>query len=374
MPDDFYAVELFYDPENEATANRIRSFLKRFGYLNPRHIENMIGSGKIVLKRNVDYAHAVYIQQRIRISGTACKIKKQPSHRPGPQTPTKGITTHSSLQISNTADEMVCPKCNTRQPHLSECLGCGVIISKIHKPVGSEDLNTKPAHARKCSSIPQKSNPKKAKLKKYQPALIALWGKYAYFRRQVAQRSQKPFNAAIECVVLVISAYVLELMSLYLSRYLWYIFTHTSVGEFYQESNTGHTAAIEKVLNIDATDLFFNVILLVLLANLILGLVAQFTHVCRWYLDTNGFIIKAIWILLLTLCTAWIISKGPLSLPLFLAFILTLLPTVCLLEGCLKLARTIIPEIGTAVSKIKIVVGNGKSFCDAFKRVKRKIH
>lgn len=371
MPDEFYAVELSYDPENEVTANRIRSFLERFGFLNPRHIENMIGSGKIVLKRNVDYAQAVYIQQRIRISGTACKIKKQPSHRPAPQAPAKGITPQSSLQIANTADEMVCPKCNTIQPHLSECLRCGVIFSKIHKPVGLENQNSKPAPARKCSSIPQKSNPTKAKLKKYQPALNAMWEKYAYFRRQVAQRSQKPFNAAIECVVLVISAFVLELMSLYLSRYLWYIFTHTSVGELYRESNTGHTAAIEKILSIDATDLFFKVILLVLLANLLLGLVAQFTHVCRWYLDTSGFIIKALWILLSTLGTAWIISKGPLSPPLFLAFILTLLPTVCLLECCLKLARTIIPEIGTAVSKINIVVGSGKSFCDAFKRAKR---
>ncbi|MEJ2153885.1 MAG: hypothetical protein P8X96_00965 [Desulfobacteraceae bacterium] len=374
MSDGFYAVELFYDPENEATADRIRSFLERFGYLNPTRTEKMISSGKIVLKRNVDYVQAVDIQQRIRINGTACKIKKQPYHRSDPQAPTKGIATQNSAQIANTADEMVCPKCNTRQPHVSECLRCGIIISKIHKPVGSEDQNSKPALARKCSSIPKKSNPKKVKSKKYQPVLKAMWEKYAYFRRQFAQRSQKPFNAAIECVVLVISAYVLELASLFLARYLWYILSHTSVGKFYQEFNTGHTAVIEKILSIEATDLFFNVILLVLLANLILGLVAQLTHICRWYLDTSGFIIKALWILLSTLGTAWIISKGPLTPSLFLAFMLTLLPTVCLLECCLKLARTIIPEIGTAVSKIKIMVGSGKSFCDGLKSAKRKIH
>lgn len=76
-----YNVELLFDPENATACASVQSFLQGFGHLAPKRIEDAIGRGKIVLKRNVGYTDAESIQQRIDVEGATCKLKKRVDYK-----------------------------------------------------------------------------------------------------------------------------------------------------------------------------------------------------------------------------------------------------------------------------------------------------
>lgn len=161
---------------------------------------------------------------------------------------------------------------------------------------------------------------------------------------------------------------MLEVTLLFLAKYLWFILAATNVGDYYRQSHPDATMVIEKILGMGAIPLTVQVIFLVLIVNLLIGLVAQLTHVSRLYLDTGGFVTKLLWISSSTLTTAWITSQRDLSPSLEVAFALTLPPTLCLLKSCLNLTRTIIPEVGIIKSGIVKAVRNRENILAGIKK------
>lgn len=363
MNDARYNVELLYDPENETACDNIRSFLQGFGHLAPKRIEDAIGRGKIVLKRNVGYADAKSIQQRIDIEGAACKLKKRVDRKSGIEAPLKEPPLQQTVKKTVTK-QIVCPKCNLRQPLHTECRRCGIIFSRIGKhaltSAGQQIKDAVPRHdIAKCKSE-HKPNAFAAQTlaDRHLPSLKALTTRLHRWRHNVRQWSQKPLNAMLDGAMYTVAAFVLEIVLFYLAKYVWFILAATSVGDYYRQSHPDAAMIIEKILGMGAIALSVQVILLVLIFNLMIGLVAQLTHLSRLFLDTGSFLTKLLWISSSTLTTAWITSQRDPSPSLAIAFVLTLPPTLCLLKSCLNLTRTILPELGIIISGLVKTVRN----------------
>jgi hypothetical protein len=310
MNDDRYNVELLFDPENVAARAGVQNFLQGFDHLAPKRIENAIGRGKIILKRNVGYTDAKSVQQRIFIEGATCTLKKQVNRQPKIEAPLK----EPPIQQSQIKTDRYLPSFKTLASHL----------------------------LRWCHNAKQ-------------------W-------------SQKPLNTILDCVIYMVTAFVLEVTLLFLAKYLWFILAATNVGDYYRQSHPDATMIIDNILGTGTISLSVQVILPVVIVNLLVGLVAQLSHVSRFYLDTCGFLSKLLWICVSTLTTAWIISQKDPSLSLAIAFVLTLPPTLCLLKSCLNLTRTIIPEAGSIIpglvkavrNRENILAGSKKAFQDHF--------
>ena len=351
MNDARYNVELLYDPENATACDNIRSFLQGFGHIAPNRIEDAIGRGKIVLKRNVGYADAKSIQQRIDIEGASCKLKKRVDRQSGVEAPLKESPLQHTTKKTVTK-RIVCPKCNLRQPLHTECRRCGIIFSRIRKPAltsaGQQIKDAVPRH--NIAKGQNKIKPAIALVDRYLPSFKALTTHLLRWRRNVRQWSQKPLNAILDGAMYTVAAFVLEIVLFYLAKYVWFILAATSVGDYYRQSHPDSIVIIEKILGMGAIALSVRVILLVLIVNLMIGLVAQLTHLSRLYLDTGSFLTKLLWISSSTLTTAWITSQRDPSPPLAIAFMLTLPPTLCLLKSCLNLTRTVLPELGIIIS------------------------
>jgi hypothetical protein len=207
---------------------------------------------------------------------------------------------------------------------------------------------------------------------RYLPLFKTLTIHLLRWHRNVKQWSQKPLNAILDCVIYMVTAFVLEVTLLFLAKYLWFILAATNVGDYYKQSHPDATMIIENILGTGAISLSVQVILLVVIVNLLVGLVAQLTHVSQFYLDTGGFLTKSLWIFSSTLATAWITSQRDPSLPLAPAIVLALPPTLCLLKSCLNLARITIPEVRIIISGIIKAVHNRESILANTKNIFHK--
>lgn len=371
MNDARYNVLLLYDPENATACANVRSFLQGFGHIAPNRIEDAIGRGKIVLKRNVGFANAKSIQQRIDIEGATCKLKKRVDRQSGVEAPLEESAVQQTVKKTATK-RIVCPKCNLRQPLHTECRRCGIIFSRIRKhTVTSAGQQYKAAAPRHDTAKGQNADKPNPIVDRYLPSFKALTTRLLRWRRNAGQWSQKPLNAALDGAMYTVAAFVLEIVLFYLAKYLWFILAATSIGDYYRLSHPDAIVIIEKMLGMGAISLSVRVIFPVLIVNLLFGLVAQLTHLSRLYLDTGSLVTKLLWICLSTLTTAWITSQRDPSPPLAIAFVLTFPPTLCLLKRCLHLTRTILPELGIIISGLVKAVRNRKSLLAGVKNTSR---
>jgi hypothetical protein len=375
MQNELYSVVLRFDPADQETCAHVRDFLQGFKNLDPGRIEAALGKGRLLLKRNADHAAALKLQQRIRVNGATFSLEKQ-SHRQ--------ISTGKTLKLGflnqkedrksqdGASREIICPKCRTRQPHLSECRRCGVVFAKIRSTPKTDDARTEPSPVPEAEKKAQ-NHPDRTEtfFQRHLPAIKALNARLTQWRRHLQQWSQKPLNALFNCAMLFLTALLLNIFLLSLGKYLWFIYTATTVGEHFMKNFSGATAVIEALLGRDPVILAWEVAFLVLGANLLMALFSQFTHISRLYLDSGGFMIKLIWIVSSTLGTAWLLSRREPMPPLAVASTLTLMPTLCLLGGCLNLARALLPEMGAVFSEISRAVRHNDSLVTALINIYR---
>ncbi|MEJ2038987.1 MAG: hypothetical protein P8X55_08645, partial [Desulfosarcinaceae bacterium] len=70
--------------------------------------------------------------------------------------------------------------------------------------------------------------------------------------------------------------------------------------------------------------------------------------------------------------TAWLLGQREPLPPLVMAFLLTLPPTLCLLGGCLNLARTLLPEMGAVAAEMARALHRRENLMAALKVCLRK--
>lgn len=369
MQNELYSVVLRFDPADQGACAHVRAFLQGFNHLDPGRIETTLKKGRLLLKRNADHATALKLQQRIRVSGATCALENQARRQ---------ISTGKTLKLGSlnlkegdqknpdeASPEIICPKCRTLQPPQPECRRCGVVFAKIRST--PETVKGRTEH----QPVPETGKPDRTEsfFQRHLPAIKALDARLTQWRRNLQQWSQKPLNALFNCAMLFLTALLLNMLLQFLGKYLWFIYTATTVGEHYIKTFSDAAAVIETLLGRAPVVLAWEVVFLVLVVNLPVALITQFTHISRLYLDSGALIVKSIWIFSSALGTAWLLSQREPLPPLVLAFTLTLLPTVCLLGGCLNLARTLLPEMGAVFSEISRAVRHRDSLITAFKNV-----
>ncbi|MEJ2038183.1 MAG: hypothetical protein P8X55_04540, partial [Desulfosarcinaceae bacterium] len=352
MREDFYNVVLRFDPGNEKACTEVYTFLKNFNKLDPVRVEKALGRGRVLLKRDITQTEALKLQQRIQIGGAVCEVERQTRRQTGGNDTPKANPAEKH-HPGMAGREIVCPRCKTRQSRQIECRHCGVVFAKIRKAPQSVDneFQDTPPQSNPASG-PEKPVRLKERAKVFLPAFKRLQGKWIHWGQALQEWSQKPLNALLNCAVLFLTAFLLDVFLILVAEYLWFIYTATTVGEHYMKAYPEATAAIGALLAGSPATLAWEVVGLVLIANLLLALITQFFHVSRLYLDSGGFILKACWIAPSALGTAWLLGQREPLPPLVMAFLLTLLPTLCLLGGCLNLARTLLPELGAVAAEL----------------------
>ncbi len=369
VQNDDYTVELNFDPNDPSACDGVRSFLKGFRNLTPVRIEAALETGKLVLKRNVGFQEANAIRERVRIVGTRCDLKKHLCVR----SETTGIRQRDMTgkkAVEVVSKDIVCPKCKTKQHDSIECRQCGVIISKTQDlPVRSvrKDANDRAIIGER--QLPSNSAPKSLvgkwlPMAKKQAVRIGRWS------RNVNQLSKRPFSALIDCGALFLSALFLEMVLLYIGNYLWYMLSSTQAGEYYAQRHPDETALINSMLGSGVLEFSLHVVFWVLVINLLLGFFTQFTHLARFYLDSDGIAVRLIWGCSSAVLSAWCIYTRSFCPSLLLSYVAVLPPTFCLLKCCMNFAKTLLPEFGSIIARVvddkldwgKIVTGINKKW------------
>ena len=367
MEKDKYTVELIFDPSDTSASASVRSYLEGFGHLTPTRIEAAIAKGKIRLKRNAGYSEAKTILQRVRIEGAKCNLKKQPHAVSGhTRTVDKKRTNHVEAKVAT--DDVVCPKCKTIQTDTGECRQCGIIYSKVNtsfKPMEKPDAveSAKREGWKRTTGTARDGRPVKLPL-----SARKLIDRLTGWRPYVTKGKKQQFSALIDCGILFLTALLLEIALLFLGQYLWYILSSTVAGTHFVQTHPEEANLIQALLGAGVLSLSTSVVVWVLTINVILSFCARMIYLDRFYLDSDSLFVKTICILASALASAWVLCQKEFCPSLPLAFMMALPPTLCLLKSCLKLAKTILPEMGSIISGIVQIPSNLGNFITVIKR------
>lgn len=367
MSDVLYSVVLFFDACDEAVRGNVRSFLEQRYHITSEHMGAALDKGRLLIKRDSTLSDAQSIQQRIRIDGAVCRLKKQRQHRNHSGESPNGDSMAS--EASEPDGTIICPKCQTRQPACAECINCGIIFARIHKgPAPRKNRTEIAATPENRPEEGSSARPIRDFAGRYLPSFQALYSHLSRWRQEAVQWSRKPLNAMCSGAILVLTAFLLETFLIFLVKYLWFIYTATTVGERFIIHHPVTAEVIEHIVILGASVLAWDVVFRVLIFCLLLGVIAQFTHISRYYLDAGGFFMKAMWLLPSALAVAGMISRQDPMLSLFAAFLLVLPSALLLLPACLNLTRSILPEMGGILPEIIGVVARRGDVIAALKQ------
>jgi ribosomal protein L40E len=361
MQNDLFNVVLIFNPRDPEACANILNLLKKLKRLPPKQSDAILKNGRLVLKRNAPRETARTLASQMKIQGVECRLEVQPH-----QGPTVSQT-HTQKQgpTSLPSDEMICPKCQLTQPLHTECRRCGIVISKFRQKsvVKAESVKyQEPPVAKALDDIQNAVDSEPSQLKKYLGA-IPRW------HSAVLKWSQKPLNAVSGCCVLTLTALILLTFLLYVAQYLWFIYTATTVGQTYQETQPEISAVIGHLMEMNAVTLSWQVVSMVLVINLLVSLSARLIHLSHTYLDSGGFGIKLMWILPSAGVSAFLLHQKDPLLHYAFAFILSLIPTVLLIRACLNLASVCFPNIGGAVKRIFTAIRHRGPVLEVIKKI-----
>jgi hypothetical protein len=351
MTDNLYSVVLLFDACDDAARTGVRTFLENRYRMTPEHMDKALDKGRLLIQRDRTLSDAQSIQQRIRIDGTVCQLKQQT------QQPSNSSESLNGDSIASEASEpdrtIICPKCQTRQPVNSECLNCGVIYDRIHQQPAPRKNRTEMDETRENQSIAgEGARPLKAFAARRLPLFYALNNHLSHWRGEAVAWVRKPLNAVFSCCIMALTALLLETVLIFLVKYLWFIYTATSVGERFIALHSDAAEVLVYIAGVEAFLLAWEAVFLSLTVCLLIAYMTQLTHFSRFYLDTGVLLIKVVWIFSTALASAWIMwGKDP-ALTYVTTVLLVLPPTMLLLPVSLHLARATLPEMGAILSEI----------------------
>jgi hypothetical protein len=365
MHRDLFSVVLVFDPADIKVCREVRRFLVNFDRVPSNRIDEALNRGRMLIKRNVERQTAEKAQSRIRIEGAVCRIEKQVN---GNNPPLEG-TKPGAVNRNVPPGLMICPNCQTTQPPASECCRCGIIFAKIRKVDRRQKAAPKPKSKSQSEQSKPRTTVKPPKASNHLPSLFEKTVRsLATWHRAAVQWSQKPLNAAVNCLILLLSAFCLLAFLIHLLKFLWFIYTSTSVGEHFQDSFVDGAAAIEYLLGMDGFILSWWVVTWVLVVNLVLSVGVQLGHLSRLYLDTGSSVIRIVWLGLSSCCSAFVLFEKDPLLSYISALMLAVIPTALLLRGCLNLVTLVLPGLGTI---LKQLIGALRSKADVIAILKR---
>jgi hypothetical protein len=148
-------------------------------------------------------------------------------------------------------------------------------------------------------------------------------------------------------IALFLAVWVGHAAILALVKYSWYLLRETQVGISFLANRPASTYLdIIGELNQDIIILAFRLNRDALMSCIVIGIVAQFSCVRRYFYDGHGILNHMVWLLLSVFITASDRFELSSYLDTNMAFFLYFFPVCCLLDACMKLSAKFLPEAG----------------------------
>lgn len=130
-----YSVVLSGNLKSGFDAEQVVDAFARLFKLPPEKASRIIGS-EFVIKRDVGLPVAKIYQQKLANIGIEVVLQPQGDAGELALMPIEAVKSGDAdnADAPLASNEMICPKCELRQPRAEECSGCGVIVSKVPPP------------------------------------------------------------------------------------------------------------------------------------------------------------------------------------------------------------------------------------------------
>jgi hypothetical protein len=156
----------------------------------------------------------------------------------------------------------------------------------------------------------------------------------------------------LQAGLLVLAAIVICIVFMYTCKMAWFVYISTPVGKKFLNTFPMKAQNIIDILNRELIFFSIQLTLKAFIICLAISALCQVFHMARYFYQPRGFVMKIIlWGLPLTAIVAIHIQDAFGLKQLGPAYIVALVPTLCVFSGCFKFAYELLPEIGTLIEK-----------------------
>ena len=175
-------------------------------------------------------------------------------------------------------------------------------------------------------------------------------------RNSTFRYRRKIRNLMIGTILLLITTVAVNIGLLYLLDMLWYIYTSTPAGQRFVTMSTETLQVILDILRFDSVSLSIDVTLAAFTICLLISAICQVFYIARFlYLPRNFFGKIAMWGLPLAAAVATRIQQIYEFEDWITAYIVALIPTLCVFGGCFRITGELLPELGDLVRKVSVI-------------------
>ena len=257
---------------------------------------------------------------------------------------------------------LICLHCNFEQNRAAECVRCGIIIDKYRDkkpPPSSEQAETRPGKAESADLSPAEEISEKTitdytwLLQKIIPSKLEYLFRNIFTRRNPFYKYLANFlDVIIQAGLLVLATTIICIVFMYMCKMTWSVYIATPVGKKFLNMFPVKAQNIVDILNRELIFFSIQLTLKAFIICLVTSALCQVFHIARYLYQPRGFVMKVIlWGLPLTALVAIHIQDAFGLKQLGPAYVVALVPTLCVFSGCFKFTYELLPEIGALIEK-----------------------
>lgn len=176
---------------------------------------------------------------------------------------------------------------------------------------------------------------------------------YNIILKQIYRYLQNLFRLINEAAFLISFTIAFYIIILYYVKYWWYLFKSTDVGQAYAEQFYYNYQMTNDVLNRNIYDLSINLTITSFVICFLVSSVCQIFFISRYLYSGRGNFSRIIFFgLPLTYIVATYIMPTNEFNNMDSAFIVAVIPTLCVFMGCFRLSEKLLPELDDIIKKI----------------------
>ena len=339
-------------PENEVA--EVKRKLSALLKLEGEKLARLFSGRPVVIRSDVDHQMGLKYRAAFERAGARCQLVE--IH---PESPESSVI-DEGVQKTDGHKRIICPHCHFEQDQSTECIRCGIVISKYR----DKRSQTGPQPAGTCYG--QRSGEKSFDFKvtgefSKKAVLGPTWllhkmipNKLEYLFRNIFTRRNRYFryiakvlDTTIHAILLVSATSILFIVLMYMGKMLWYFYIHTPGGRKFIELYSVRAQSIVALLNREMISFSIHLTLEVFTVCLVISAVCQVLHIARYFYVPRAWFGKiSFWGLPLTAVVAFHIHPGLGVQQFGLTYAVALLPTLCVFSGCFRFTYELLPEIG----------------------------
>lgn len=172
-------------------------------------------------------------------------------------------------------------------------------------------------------------------------------------RKQIYRYFQNLFGSINEAAFLISFTIAFYIIILYYAKSWWYLFISTGVGQAYAEQFYYNYQITNDVLNRNIFDLSINLSITSFVICFLLSSLCQIFFISRYLYEGIGYFSR---IIFFGLPLTYIVATYFISINEFnnmnSAFIVVVIPTLCVFMGCFRLSEKLLPELDDIIKRM----------------------